>query len=191
MLTRTHRLPIAVAIVAALALPACVAGPDPVGEAEETASPGENVLSPSEIEGVLILADFVEIHTAAIVLKRSKNQAVLDYAHKMIDRHTDAFRNVARVARSLGEKPEASAVVRQMAQDARDLMRKLSKLEGAELDRAYIDSQIQMHQKLLDLLSGEIQPRKEVPEITTLIDEARQMASDHLKLAQTIREGLE
>lgn len=144
------------------------------------------VLSDREIVAVAIAANDGEIQTSQTALVRATDAAVLDFAQQMITSHTALNEQL----QGLGISPSENALSRLLVQTAAQTTQTLNQLSGAAFDRAYMDSQIAMHQATLDLLEEDLIPQADNGPLRSVLREMEQEVADHLQLARQIRATL-
>jgi putative membrane protein len=79
--------------------------------------------------------------------EKSANADVKAYGQMMVKDHSQASEELKQIAMQLNVQPPT-----QLDQKHKDLADKLSKLQGAEFDREYINAMVQGHQEVLGKL---------------------------------------
>jgi putative membrane protein len=92
-----------------------------------------------------------EVEFAQLADRMSRNTGIKQFAQRMIREHQAANQRIATLARNAGFPPTQG-----LDPDHKATFDRLSKLQGAAFDRAYIDSQIVDHQVMAQLLEYEI-----------------------------------
>lgn len=83
-----------------------------------------------------------EIELGQLVAGKTKDPSVKQFAQMMIKDHTDALSKLQLVAQS-----KNLTLPDEMPDDAKDLQSKLSKDQGKQLNKDYMDNMVQDHQK--------------------------------------------
>jgi putative membrane protein len=143
-------------------------------------------LSDGQIAAITEGLNSGEIEQAKIAQSKSKNKAVLGFANMMIDHHGQAKKRQA----ALKETPESSPLGTQLSSEAQQTLMTLNQASGADFDRAYLDAQVDGHQKALDTLKGKLLPSAKTPEITKYLRELQPRIEQHLARARTLRDSL-
>jgi putative membrane protein len=91
-----------------------------------------------------------EIDLARLAVDRASDPAVKNFAQSMIDDHTSAGKNLQEIATSNG------ITVGEPDRSASDKRESLSKKQGADFDKAFVDDMIDGHQSLLRKLDSRI-----------------------------------
>ena len=132
---------------AALTLAAC--GTPRMGTTPDTLEfvAANAVTDDDDVLHVFISANNGEITTSQPFVEDFQSNEVRDFAMMMVRDHTAANER----ARALPIEPDDSDLSRRLDAMAAAKARELGDLAGAELDRAYMDTQIQLHTMTLDM----------------------------------------
>ena len=84
-------------------------------------------------------------------------------------------------------KPEKTAWSDKLHEESKVAGNRFDKMKGADLDRAYIDKQVEMHQHVLDKLDTVLIPQAKNDDLKTLLQNTRSAVADHLQHAQAIQ----
>jgi putative membrane protein len=125
----------------------------PAGGAVGTAGSGESTVSNGDKDFVkdLAIANTAEIELGRLAVERGANPEVKKFGQMMIDDHTKANDDLTSVA-----SQHSIPVVNELDDQHRDLRDKLSKLQGMDFDREYIDAMVDGHEKVLDKLGSRV-----------------------------------
>jgi putative membrane protein len=128
--------------------------------AGDKASPQQPVASPqaarADAQGFindLTIAGLTEVQLGKMAMERAAQADVKAFGQMMVKDHSQAGEELKHVAAQLKIQPPT-----QLDQKHKDLVDKLSKLQGAEFDREYINAMVQGHQEVL----GKVRARAEV-----------------------------
>lgn len=83
-----------------------------------------------------------EIQTSQLAPQRSQNKAVRNFAQQMIAEHANSSKQLAQIA-----KTKNLTLPKDIGPDNKALLTKLTKITGSNFDRAYMQGQVQGHQK--------------------------------------------
>jgi putative membrane protein len=128
-------------------------------------------------------SDLTEIQTSQLAVERSKTPAVREFAQRMIKDHTQSSQQLTQIAqqkgftlpKSVGEQNEA-------------LLTKLSKLQGTEFDRAYMNGQVQAHTKAVNLYQQYLQEGQD-PQLKAFASKFEPIIANHLNMAKKMVQG--
>ncbi|WP_232224109.1 DUF4142 domain-containing protein [Mastigocladopsis repens] len=125
-------------------------------------------------------SDQTEIQTSQLALKRSKNQSVRDYAQRMIQEHTNSSQQLTQIAQNKGV-----TLPKDVGKENKGLLTKLTKLNGTNFDRAYMQGQVQAHNKTLANYQNYLKQGQD-PELTAFAGKIAPIVADHLQMAQNM-----
>lgn len=147
------------------------------------AAPGDG-----EIMAIAHAANTAEIDTGRLAKSRAQNPQVRQFAQQMIQDHTAMN---AELAKNLDLELMDNDESQRIREDALASLDRLKGLQGAEFDRAYIESQVEMHEKVIALMQGELIPNARNPQLKSTLDKAAPKVQSHLKMARQIRTAME
>lgn len=147
-------------------------------------------MSPRVITATLMTINEGEIETGRLARDRAQSGEVRRFAEMMVNEHTNANERVRDLSSRQNIQPNEGGVAQQLRRDTQQQMSRLRNLSGAEFDRAYIDSQVQMHQDALQLIDNRMMPSARDTQLRTLVQDMRQHVADHLREAQDIQQNL-
>ncbi|HEX7117159.1 MAG TPA: DUF4142 domain-containing protein [Longimicrobiales bacterium] len=176
---------------AALGLAAC--GPSE-REVRVQPAPGESyVLTDVEISSIMMNANNGEIQAGQLALQKSRNDAVRQFAQRMITEHTTLNqmisphmdrRNRTDMRDGMGARGPIS---QQLSSNNQRTLHVLQQLEGAQFDRTYMQNQVAQHEWLLNTLDDALIPGADDNALERDLREARDMVASHLQQARQIR----
>lgn len=172
--------------------------PPPTAEpTEQAATPPEPVTPPApeplrdaQISAVLSAANQSEIDQAKLAQKKSKNARVKKYAAMMIKHHGDAQKKHDKLVKKLGLTSEDSPLLSELRSSADSATVQLQTPTGNDFDVAYINAQVQAHQKVLDAIDQRLLPSATDADLKALITELRPTIESHLEEARKISSEL-
>jgi len=189
MLTINLRLS-AASLLAALCCAPVLADEGPVKSGVRYSSPESRApaeyLNEREAVGLLETVDDSEVETARLALERSRNEDVLAYARHMIEDHENSRRTIGET----GIKGMGSEARRHVQDRARMTTNRLKRLEGDAFDRAYIASQVENHQMVIDKLDQKIVPHAKTGAFATHVQDRRPVIQGHLDEARRLKSRL-
>jgi len=128
-------------------------------------------------------SDAFEIATSKAALATSKSASIKKFAQEMIDAHTKSTAKLKTVAAGLSPAITPDPTLTPDQQQKLDAM---SKLTGADFDKAYIDAQTAGHQQTLDALKV-YATGGDVPALKTFASGLVPTVTAHLNMAKSLK----
>jgi len=188
-------------IVGAAALAACSKAetsetPQPAASQGDEASPQEPLavdnsratsqLSDSQILGIMATVDSGEIEQARFAFSQSNDPRVKQYAEHMITQHSESTQKLNALASQNGLTPTASNSSTTLQTKSQKILEGLKSSTDAAFDATYMQSQIQQHQEVLDLLHAQLLPASRSDAVSAHLKSAHSMVQAHLNEARRI-----
>lgn len=148
-------------------------------------------MSDAEIAHAVITANATEVSAAKIAAEKAQSPDVKKFARMMLTDHKDASQQASALAKKLALSPKDNEISRGLRKDAEDETGKLQSAQGAAFDRAYIDNEVDDHQKVLDTIDKKLLPDAKNPMLKALIAKIRPVIAEHLDFAKKVQAGLE
>ncbi len=162
----------------------------PAAEPPAATPPAPVPLTDQEIFKVIDLANTAEVDQAKLAQTKAKNTKVKNFAAKMISHHGKAKEKGSKLSTKLGVTPAESTASTQLKSDADAMMATLKSAPAADFDEAYINGQVQEHQKVLSALDEKLIPNAKDSELKALLQDMRSTVESHLKEAAQIEAEL-
>lgn len=141
----------------------------------------------ASLAGLVKAANQAEIDAAKMAVTKAVSEDVKDFAQMMIDEHTQAEADVDAVLRQIAVTPKESDASKELRQEALRQTGNLSRLTGAEFDRAYMEQQVRAHRKVLYALDQAVPERPGRPAaLQDLIARTRDAVAGHLRHAERL-----
>lgn len=157
-------------------------------EAAASAAPEAPALSDEQIAAITEAANSAEIAQAKLAQSRSHDADVKRFAAMMIKHHGAAKAKQAKLKLPTAESRDSSALEAE-ASSTLDALKK--KDSGKAFDKAYIDAQVDAHQKVLDTITGKLLPSVKNAELKAYLDEIKPRVEEHLKEAKALQQNLD
>jgi putative membrane protein len=158
--------------------------PAPADSANKAASvPAAPPLTDEQIAAITDAANTAEIAQAKLAESKSKNPEVKRFAAMMIEHHGAAKKKQATLKLTMADSPDSTA----MKADADTTLTTLKGDNGKDFDKAYIDAQVDGHQKVLDAINGKLLPSVKSPELKAYLDQIKPKVEQHLAKAKEIQ----
>lgn len=161
-------------------------------EAEATAAEiSEPAVTDPQIAAIAVAANTHDIENAELALEKSENEEIRELAERMVTDHTAVNEQATELVTRLGVTPEENETSRELIRSGEEVRQRLSGLEGAEFDRAYIEHELAYHQQVLDALDQLLIPNAQNSELRSLLEQVRGAVAAHLEHAQQVQSTLE
>ena len=129
-----------------------------------------------------------EVRLGRLAQEKGSDAAVRQYGEMMVEHHTMAGTELKRVA----DRHGIAAADDDRGENDRDFER-LSALNGAEFDRAYLETMVEDHEDALDEIerkAGDPGSSDEHADVKAWADKTLPTVRDHLERAKSLRERL-
>lgn len=136
-------------------------------------------LNDLEMAHAAVTANNTDIAYAHLALALSDNQAVREFAETMIRDHSAVNAQVFALAKRLNVQAQDNPFSWQLLQDARRIRDDLSRLRGAEFDRAYAQNELRYHQSVNGVVANAFIPNIENPEVKKAFEGALAIFRGH------------
>ena len=159
----------------------------PVTSGAGTGSMEAEPRNDSEIMTLVAQDNDAEISSSQLALKNASSAQVKAFAQQMIADHTAMQKQGAQVGKALGTEGTGSDSTQAKMEMAQENLDDLKDKKGADFDKAYMDMQVQAHQKTLDDLRS-FQAKAQNAELKTMITNAIPKVEAHLQKAQQLQQ---
>jgi putative membrane protein len=139
-----------------------------------------------QIAHIAVTAGQLDIEAAKQALKKSKNKEVRGFAQGMVRDHTAVNKKASALAKKLNVKPEDNDTSRALTKQAADKRNELSKLKGADFDKAYIDNEVAYHKTVNSALQSTLIPSANNAELKSLLQEGLKLFQGHEQHAEQV-----
>lgn len=179
------------ALVASMALPVSAqttAGPD-------TAKPAAQAdlgmpKNDAEIAHIVTTANELEIQASKLGQQKARKPEVKEFARHMVHAHTQNNKQAKSLAKEEKIKPAKNPTSEALKTDAEAKLAMLKDASGAEFDRAFMDAQVAMHQRVLAMLDEKLIPNAKNADLKEKLNTTRSEVAEHLEQAREIQRTL-
>lgn len=147
-------------------------------------------LDDSKILGVLDVANVSDIEQGELALSRAHAQSVKAFARTMVKEHTEAKDDERAVAKRLGISITPSPTSNDLKESSNQVVAGLRPMRKNRFDRAYMDSQVNVHKRLLSLIDGQLLPGAQSAEVKSLVSDVRTHVERDIDAAESTLEHL-
>jgi putative membrane protein len=127
-----------------------------------------------------LLGGMTEVELGKVALEKASSDQVKQFAQKMIDDHSKANEDLKQLA-----SKENINVSDSLDSKHQSRVEKLSKLSGADFDRAYIKDQLNDHQQDVQEFQQEAQ-RGSDPDVKSFASKMLPVIKEHLSMAKDL-----
>jgi putative membrane protein len=139
-----------------------------------------------QIAHIAYTAGDLDIAAAKQALVRSHNKAIRSFAQEMIRDHGAVNEKALALVKKLHVTPQPNPTSAGLAKDADMTQAKLSQLNGAKFDRAYIDNEVAYHKTVNNALESTLIPSSKNPELKSLLETGLTLFREHQAHAEQI-----
>jgi putative membrane protein len=130
-----------------------------------------------------LLGGMTEVELGKLALEKAPSDPVKQFAQKMIDDHSKANEDLKQLA-----SKENINVPDSLDSKHQSRVEKLSKLSGADFDRAYIKDQLKDHQQDVQEFQQEAQ-RGSDPDVKSFASKTLPVLEEHLSMAKDLEKA--
>jgi len=153
------------------------------------ASTNAGVLDDAAILAHLSSADEAEIREAQMAQQKGASAQVKAFARKLETEHQAHMKKATQLAQQIGAQPDPT-VRTDAAKDHADMADDLEGKTGADFDRAFIDNQIDAHEKAISMLRDQFLPAAKSAELRADIQATIPKMEAHLASARQLKQQL-
>lgn len=139
-----------------------------------------------QIAHIAYTAGTIDIDAAKLAIQKSKTQAVVDFANDMIRDHEAVNQQALDLVRKLDVTPQDNATSQSLSKAAADERAKLSALDGAAFDKAYVDNEVAYHKQVNGALEGLLIPSAQNAELKSLLETGLKLFQGHQAHAEHV-----
>lgn len=154
--------------------------------AEPSESGRNAALTDGEIVQILATVDNGEIAQAQVALTKTSTPQVRDFANMMISQHTTSKQRASDLATQTKIVPSPSAQANQLQTKGAKMLETLNAADPSDFDKMYIQSQIDQHKEVLEMLNDKLIPAAKDPTLKQQLTETQNMVQHHIDQAEKI-----
>lgn len=158
--------------------------------ADSTASSETMVMRDSDIAGIVLTANQGGVDLGEMARGRATNAEVRRFAEMMVTGHREVIQKHQAIVARTGMKTSETALRTQLRNSGTATAEILKQRSGSDFDRAYMRSQIDMHQWLLDALDKSLIPASKNGSLRSYLHEVRDAVATHLTEARRIESSM-
>jgi putative membrane protein len=144
----------------------------------------------SQIVGIVVAANQIDIDYAKSALATSKTKQIRDFAQQMVADHSALQKSVFALGAKLKVTPAESDTSTALKAQAKETTAKLQAVRGKAFDTAYIDNEIAYHQAVIDTVNKALIPNAQNAELKSALSGAVPLFQGHLEHAKKVKAAL-
>lgn len=144
--------------------------------------------SDAEIANVITTVNEAEIEMAKEVVSRGQNEEVREYAQDMIDDHRANNKTTKKIMFEADMDFDDDSIKSQsLAAMTKVDQKQLERKEGKELDKEYIEDQVETHKTVLKDLRETLIPQAQNEDLKAHLEDTAKTIEAHLEHAQKLQ----
>jgi putative membrane protein len=143
-----------------------------------------------QIAHIAYTAGQLDIEAAKQAISNSTNKDVRAFAEDMVRDHTAVNDKALALVKKLNVTPEDNDTSRALTKQAAEKRAELSKLTGAEFDKAYIANEVAYHETVNGALETTLIPSASNPELKSLLQTGLKIFQGHQQHAEEVAGAL-
>jgi putative membrane protein len=143
-----------------------------------------------QIAHIAYTAGQLDIEAAKQAISNSANKDVRAFAEDMVRDHTAVNDKALALVKKLNVTPEDNDTSRALTKQAAEKRAELSKLTGAEFDKAYIANEVAYHKTVNGALEATLIPSASNPELKSLLQTGLKIFQGHQQHAEEVAGAL-
>ena len=150
----------------------------------------------AKILRAVVTANTLDSTLGAFAVKAAHSPGVKDYARTMMRDHGGANAKArelgtrANIAFDSAHIDKGDAKV-EMTEDASDKLNELRKLQALEFDKGYMQTEVKMHEDVLNQIDKDLIPHAANVELRGFLEQIRPTVAAHLERAKMMKEELD
>ena len=137
-----------------------------------------------QIAHIAYTAGQIDITAAKQAISKSKNKAVVEFAHDMLRDHEAVNKQALDLVKKLNVTPQDNVTSQTLSKQAADKQAELAKLSGAAYDKAYIANEIAFHKAVNGALETLLIPSATNAELKGLLQTGLKIFQGHQQHAE-------
>ena len=143
-----------------------------------------------QIAHIAYTAGQLDIEAAKNAISKSTNKDVRAFAEDMVRDHEAVNKQALDLVAKLKVTPEDNDTSRALTKQAADKRVELSKLNGADFDKAYVANEVAYHKTVNGALATTLIPSASNPELKNLLQTGLKIFQGHEQHAETVEAAL-
>lgn len=150
-----------------------------------SASPA-SAITDAEIAHIVVTANTVDINAGKLALTKATNSEVKKFADWMVNGHSSINNSAGSLVGKLKVTPKDNETSQGLAKGGEENIANLTKLSGAEFDKAYINHEVAYHDAVLEALNKTLIPNAKNKELKETLIKSEAVIQGHVVRAREI-----
>jgi putative membrane protein len=146
--------------------------------------------SDAEIAHIVVTANAIDIEAGKLATTKASSKEVKEFAERMVTDHSGVNKQAGELAKKLGVTPKDNDTSKGLMKGAKENIKNLSGLSGAEFDKQYVDHEVAYHEAVLSALDKTLIPSAQNAELKALMVKVRPAFVAHLEHAKHMQASL-
>ncbi len=147
-------------------------------------------ITDAHIASIVVTANQVDVDAGAFVASRTNDAEVKSFAELMVTDHNAVNHAAAELVTRLKVTPQDNPTSRSLKAGGEKNLAALKALDGAALDKAYVDHEVDYHQQVIDALDKILIPGAANAELKNLLVKVRPAFVAHLDHAKVLQASM-
>lgn len=147
-------------------------------------------MTDAQIASIVVTANQVDVDAGALVASKTNNAEVKSFAELMVTDHNAVNRAATELVTKLKVTPEDNPTSQSLKAGGEKNLAALKALDGAALDKAYVDHEVAYHQQVLEALDKILIPGATNEELKGLLVKVRPAFVAHLEHAKALQAAM-
>jgi len=143
-----------------------------------------------QIAHIAYTAGQIDIEAAKLALDKTKNSAVRSFAESMVRDHTAVNEKALALVKKLKVTPQDNDTSKSLLEQAAEKKTQLSKLNGAQFDKAYVENEVAYHKTVNGALQTVLIPSASNAELKDLLQTGLKVFEGHQQHAEHLGKDL-
>ena len=140
--------------------------------------------SDAEIAHIAYTAGALDVEAGKLALTKAQSLAVRQFAQTMVEDHQAVNQQALALVKKLGVTPKDNGTSQALTAQAQEQSARLSALNGAEFDRAYVSNEVAFHQTVNEALEKTLIPGADNGELKSLLETGLSLFQEHQQHAE-------
>jgi putative membrane protein len=143
-----------------------------------------------QIAHIAYTAGVIDVNAAKQAISKASNKEVKEFAQGMVRDHEAVNKRALDLVKKLKVTPEDNDTSKTLSKQADDKLAELSKLKGADYDKAYIANEVAYHKTVNNALEAQLIPSASNPELKNLLQTGLKIFQGHQQHAEHVAANL-
>jgi len=138
----------------------------------------------AQIAHIAYTAGNIDVAAGKLALKKSHNKAVREFASEMVRDHNAVNAKALALVKQLEVTPQDNDTSKALTKGATEETKKLSALNGAAFDKAYVANEVAFHKTVTGALKSTLIPSAQNAQLKALLESGLTLFNEHEQHAE-------